>query len=607
MRKIAVFALLAAVAAACGTISSEPQIIPQPVSITMLEKGQAAPKAEVPENPEGYVLTILNHKAEIESAGEAGKFYAEQTLQQLQSQYGRRIPDMQIVDYPRFEYRGQHIDVSRHFFDKQCIKKQLRMMASLKLNRLHWHLTDGVAWRIQIDAYPELTQDVPHYTKEDIREVIEYAESLHITIIPEIEMFGHSREVLEAYPDLMCDGTERSNEFCIGNPKTFEFLETVLEEVMELFPSQTIHIGGDEANKDIWANCSHCQALMKKEGLKSADELQSWGMKKIESFINSKGRRMMGWDEIMDGGVAESAIVMSWRGEEAGFTAAAMGHNVVMTPSAYTYFDHFQDNPDKEPAGMGGFLPLETVYGYDPAPEGLPGRDNIIGYQGCLWTEMVATPEHLEYMLYPRLFAIAENAWTPQNLKEYTGFRARALNLLKKANKDGYNTFDLKNEYGHRKGYHDTLHHKAFGCPVKYDTPYDSGKYSAGGQSALTDGLTGSWTYNDRWQGFDKCDAVATIDLGSTQSISEVAASFGQWSTAWAWTPAEVTYEISEDGENFTELATIENTLDPKEEKAQFQTFSWNGSTEARYIKMRARISDEGSHGWLFVDEIVVN
>ena len=588
-------------------VADEPQIIPQPVSIVMLEKGGAAPAAPVPDNPEGYVLTVQDGQARVESAGDAGRFYAGQTLAQLKYQYGRRIPDLQIVDYPRFSYRGQHLDVSRHFFSKECVKKQLRMMASLKLNRLHWHLTDGVAWRLQIDAYPELTEGVEHYTREDVAEILQLADSLHITIIPEIEMFGHSEEVLEVLPGLMCDGASSSSELCIGNPATFEFLETVLSEVMELFPSETIHIGGDEANKEIWSGCSHCRVLMKKEGLKSADELQSWGMKKIESFINSRGRRMMGWDEIMDGGVAESAIVMSWRGEQAGWEAAAMGHDVVMTPSAYNYFDHFQDNPDKEPAGMGGFLPLEKVYGYDPAPEGLEGREHIIGCQACLWTELVETESHLEHMLYPRMFASAENAWTPQELKNYDNFRSRALKLLEKAGKEGYSHFDLAHEYGHREGYNDTLRHKAHGCSVTYETPYDTVKYAAGGDCALTDGLQGSWTYTTRWQGFDKSDVCITVDLGRTEPISEVSATFGQWGSAWVWLPADVTFEVSQDGSSFTTLATIGHDIAHDEVKAKFQTFKWEGSAEARYIKMRGRISEEGSQGWLFTDEIIVN
>lgn len=584
----------------CSKAPQEPSVIPRPVSVEM---GPQADEPVIPDNPEGYVLTVTEGMVRIDATDEVGRFYAGQTLAALERQYGKDIPDMRITDWPRFPYRGLHLDVSRHFFDKEVVKKQLRMMASLKMNRFHWHLTDGIGWRLQIDAYPLLTQR-EHYSKDDVREVLALADSLHITVIPEIEMFGHSEEVIAVYPELKCRVEGASSEFCIGNEKTFEFLETVLDEVIDLFPSQYIHIGGDEANKDIWNACPLCRKRIATEGLPDVDALQSYGIGRIERFVNSRGRTIIGWDEILDGGLAPNAVVMSWRGEEGGRAAAAMGHDVIMTPGEHCYLNFYQDGPDKEPLAMGSYLPLSEVYNYDPAPEDMPGREHVKGLQGNLWTEYVETTDMVEYQLYPRLFAIAENGWSPSG-GDYGDFRLRAISRLRQAREDGYCTFDLEGERDGGGICPDTLRHKAYGCPVSYGTDF-SPQYAAGGEGALTDGLEGSWDFRSRWQGFLNSDAVFTVDLGKVRRIKEIGIRFGQWYSAWICMPVEVLFEASEDGETFWRLGAEANTADLKDPQPQLHRFSWKGREKVRFIRITARINDD-KWGWLFTDEIIVN
>lgn len=406
----------------------------------------------------GYDLEIRPERIIISANNDEGLFYGVQTLNQIMvSCAGSALPCLKIEDYPRFPYRGMHLDVSRHFFDTEFIKKQFDVIASYKLNRFHWHLTDGAGWRIQIKEYPLLTevaawrpaptwkewwngnrhycrQDVPgayggFYTREDIKDVLEYARSKHITVIPEIEMPGHSEEVLAVYPDLSCSGKPYKNgELCIGNENTFKFLETVLDEVISLFPSKYIHIGGDEANKEAWKKCPKCQQRMKDEGLKSVDELQSYLVHRIEKYLNSKGRELLGWDEILDGGLSPNATVMSWRGEKGGIQAVRMGHDAIMTPGEYCYFDAYQDNPSGEPEAIGGYLPLKKVYSYNPVPDSLTLEESkrILGVQANLWVEYISTQKHVEYMLYPRLLALSEVAWSNLENKSWTRFRLAA-------------------------------------------------------------------------------------------------------------------------------------------------------------------------------------
>ncbi|EKC52778.1 beta-hexosaminidase precursor, partial [human gut metagenome] len=354
---------------------------------------------------------------------------------------------------------------------------QLRMMASLKLNRLHWHLTDGAGWRIQIDRYPLLTEvaawrrgatwqqwrdggaeycrfDDPeasggYYTKEEIREVVAYADSLHITVIPEIEMPGHSEEVLAVYPGLSCKGEPYSGgDFCIGNDATFEFLENVLTEVMELFPSEYIHIGGDECPKTRWEKCPACQARIKALGLKDDDRhsaehyLQSYVTARIEKFLNEHGRRIIGWDEILEGELAPNATVMSWRGTEGGIYAAKMGHDAIMTPTTYCYLDYCQaSDPENEPLNIGGYVPIEKLYSYEPVPDSLATdyAKHIIGVQANLWTEYIPTNEQLEYMLLPRVAALSEVQWCDRGTREWTRFAQALPHMLQIYDRMGLN------------------------------------------------------------------------------------------------------------------------------------------------------------------------
>lgn len=594
----------------------------------VLSKGDS-----LPESPEGYVLAIRPAGITVRSHGEAGLFYGLQTLLQLHAQYGDRIPAQKITDYPRFAWRGLHLDVSRNFFDAEFVKKQLRMMASLKLNRLHWHLTDGAGWRLAIDAYPRLTEEAAwrigktwqewrrggsryarrgdpgasggYYTKEQVRDVLALADSLHITVVPEIEMPGHSEEVLAVYPELSCSGEPgTSGEFCLGNEQTYVFLERVFSEVLELFPSEFIHIGGDEASSRAWMACPKCRALMEREGLKTPAELQAYAVHRIGRFLEAHGRRLVGWDEILDGSIPADAVVMSWRGEEGGRRAAAAGHDVVMTPGSYCYFDGYQDNPMTQPQAFTGYLPLSKVYSYDPAPEQMAGRDRVLGVQANLWTEYIPTPEQAEYMLYPRAFALAEVAWSPQKSRDYDEFRTRALIYTERAREAGYNAFDLESEEGERPESLEPVEHLAVGCPVSYATPWHR-SYPADGAATLTDGQRGPWSYGERWQGFLNSDVDVTVDLGAVKPIREVAADFMQWYSAWVWLPTRVEIKVSADGETFRSLGVIGNDYPQEEERPEYRTFAWKGSDEARYVRYHA-VSNGRAGGWLFTDEIII-
>ena len=409
---------------------------------------------------EGYRLRI-DPRGVVIRGRPAGLFYGAQSVLQLaaaRSGSAFVLPALEIQDQPRFAYRGLHLDTARHMFSVDFLKRYLDWMARYKLNRLHWHLTDDQGWRIEIKQYPRLTEVgsmrketlVGHapqstvydgkpyggfYTHDQIREVIEYARERFITVIPEIEMPGHSLAALAAYPEMACTpgpfevattwGAFK-DVFC---PKeiTFLFLENVLSETMDLFPSQYIHIGGDEVQKDRWKESADAQAVMQREGLKDESELQSYFIRRIGSFINSKGRRMIGWDEILEGGLAPDATVMSWRGEQGGIAAARQGHDVIMTPDSYLYFDHYQGDRTKEPLAIGGMLPIEKVYSYNPVPAALSEDEkrHILGPQANLWTEYIADSRQVEYMLFPRFFALAEVAWSPQSSRNYRDFLGR--------------------------------------------------------------------------------------------------------------------------------------------------------------------------------------
>lgn len=429
------------------------------------------------DDDESYSLEAAPEGIIIEAGSPAGAFYALQTLAQLARNYGGNVPAARIEDSPRFSYRGVHIDVSRHFFDTDYIKKQLDMLATYKINRLHWHLTDGAGWRLEIPSRPRLTEfaawrpqhtyaewrdnggkyceyDDPaasggYYTEADVKDVLEYARLRHITVIPEIEMPGHSSEVIAAYPELSCSGEPYvSGEVCIGNEDTFRFFEEVLDEVIRLFPSHYIHIGGDEASRRHWTECPKCQQRIKDEGLDGEDGLQSYMIERIERYINSKGRDIIGWDEILDGGLAPNATVMSWRGITGGIKAAQLGHNAIMTPEAYCYLDHYQDDPETQPIAFGSPVTLFQAYSFDPAPAELGDSitRHIIGVQGNNWAEYIPTPEHGEYMMYPRIIALSEVGWTQPERKDKTSFKHRINDEIRYMKSRGYNPFTLSQQ-----------------------------------------------------------------------------------------------------------------------------------------------------------------
>ena len=584
---------------------------------------------------EAYRIEIVKKGVRLSANTETGIFYGLQTLLQLLNNGDNKtLPALTINDSPRFPYRGLHLDVSRHFFDKEFVKKQLNAMAYFKMNRLHWHLTDGAGWRIEIKKYPRLTsfaawrpfdklndwwvegrtfceQDDPravggYYTQDDIREVVAYAAERHITIIPEIEMPGHSEEVLATYPELSCSGKPYVNaDFCIGTEKTFEFLENVLLEVIDLFPSEYIHIGGDEASKSSWKTCPRCQKRMADEHLNSVDELQSYMIHRIEKFLNDHGPKIIGWDEIIEGGLSPTATVMSWRGEEGGIKAVKAGNQAIMTPGKYCYLDAFQDAPNTQPMAIGGYLTLEKVYSFEPVPDSLSTKEAelILGVQGNVWTEHIPTPEHYEYMIYPRILALAEIGWSPSEVKKWDNFHTRALQAVNILREQGYNPFPLEKEIGDKPESYQKVNHLAIGKKVTYANPY-SNHYAAQGEKTLVDGVRGGWMYNDdRWQGFIDCDFDVTIDLGKETDIKQVRAEFIQLKGPYVWLPKQVIISSSVDGEHYDTLATVDNDISPDIETLQFKEFGWEGNAKARYIRYKA-LSNGIAGGWLFTDEI---
>lgn len=375
---------------------------------------------------------------------------------------------------------------------------------------------------------------------------------------------------------------------------------------MELFPSKYINIGGDEAGKGHWRTCPDCKARMEAEGLGSVEELQSYLIHRIEKYLNSKGRDLIGWDEIMEGGLAPNAAVVSWRGVQGGAEAARQGHKAVMAPGAFCYFDGYQDAPSSQPEAIGGYLPLEKVYSFNPAPDslGTEAKENIMGLQATLFTEYIPTDEHAEYMLYPRMIALAEVAWTPQERRDYPDFRKRAEAYNKKLAAQGYNVFDLDKEIGDKPEASAPVSHLAVGKPVTYNVPWWS-NYNANYHATLTDGLRGGWTYSDqRWQGFltsGKERVDVTVDLGSVQPVEYIGAEFMQLCGPDVWMPCKVIISASADGKDYTTLAEIDHEV-VRDSGLSFKTFDWTGKTTARYIRYQA-LAD---HGVLFTDEIIV-
>lgn len=684
-------------------------IVPRPTKTTALTgevvlTGQNVTKTidTTMANPEAYRLTAKGDVVEIVGGSEAGLFYGLQTLEQITKD--GKVPAVIIEDAPRFAWRGMMLDVSRHIQDKEFVKQFIDMLAFHKLNKFHWHLTDGIGWRIEIEKYPKLTsqgayrqvkdESVPwigfqtadanykgeryggYFTKQDVREIVEYAKARYIEVIPEIEMPGHSMAAIECYPQYTCPNAQKSADvYCAGNDETFEFLQNVIDEVVELFPSQYIHIGGDEVGKEQWAQCPVCKARKEKEGLKDEHELQSYFVKRMESYINSKGKKIIGWDEISEGGLAPNATVMSWTGWEGGIKAANAGHDVIMVPLDYVYFDHYQGYNSFEPQAWGGYNGLKRVYEFPVVPEGINAENekHIIGGQANLWTETIITPEHVEYMLLPRMAALSESLWSSE--KDWESFartidvqldryKARGWNYAESAltpmvksqsdnsielfteigNYDIFYTFDntqpiekwekysgpielskpgtltaIAKRGGVKVGYTLTvpsLLHKATGKRVNYVTRY-SDQYSGGGDSALVDNRYAIKRGDDKsWQGFCKDDIDLTIDLASSEQVSQVDLRFFQHiSTTSVLLPLNVSVELSTNGTDFKSVydSAIKPNADPNALIEEY-TIVFEPQ-QAQYVRIRAKNSGTlykthpraGADAWLFMDEVVVN
>lgn len=581
-------------------------------------------------SPEAYRLHITTDTLSISAASAVAFLRAWQTIAQLSTKHGIMACD--ITDAPAYQWRSLMIDVSRHFFPISFLEKQVDIMAQYKFNYLHLHLTDAAGWRIEIKRYPRLTNFAAwrpqaswkewaanghrytyadscnayggYYTQDQLRHLVAYAAQRGITIVPEIEMPGHSEEVLTAYPELSCTHQPyQQADFCPGSIATYDFLENVLSEVISIFPSRYIHIGGDEAAKKSWGSCPLCQQMMRQLAC-DKDGLQAHLIARMGRFLQRHGRQLVGWDEVIAANLPANTTVMVWRDTQYAHRALQHGYGVVLSPGAYCYLDAYQDAPHTQPEAIGGYLPLDKVYAYVPGAD-LPEAEQskIIGIQGNLWCEYVPTQQHAEYMLYPRALAIAETAWNGTKTKNFADFRKRALAHTALLRQGGVNAFCLKHEYGERPASLRIARHKARGCKVVYNQPYNN-QYRAQGQATLTDGCFGGWAFGDgRWQGFigkDYCMDV-TVDLGSMQNISYIATDFMQSCGPEIYFPAEYRVSISSDNTLFKEIYS--NTY-PIEETptSEYRQLSWRGKASARYIRIKAK----AAKGWVFADEIVV-
>jgi hexosaminidase len=645
---------------------------------------------------EGYLLNVSISSITIIANTRKGVVYAMQTLFQalpaVRTNAVLQIPVMQVKDYPRFKWRGMLLDCSRHFFSPDFVKEYIDLMAFYKFNKFHWHLTDDQGWRIEIKKYPKLTQigawrvdetdkpwtqrpqamedEVPsyggYYTQEQIKEIVAYAALRNITIIPEIEMPGHSAAVIGAYPYLSCtqqpqlqmtggNFTNVSSNYCAGNDSVFMFLENVLNEVISLFPSQYIHVGGDEVDKTSWKKCSKCQARIVKEGLENEEALQSYFIKRIEKFLISKHRKMIGWDEILEGGLAPEATVMSWRGELGGIAAAKMNHDVVMTPADPVYFDYYQGDPATEPLAIGGFNTLKKIYDYEPVPKELDVRQAsyILGAQGNLWGEYITRPAYVEYMVLPRMLALAEVTWSAKAAKDWSSFNERLAGHFKAFDQKGLRysrgnfkvdihpivqkgklSVSLSTETYKGKVHYTTdgtpptakseiyskpleidtsltlkaivvldgkcmstvpaqqtfVIHKAVGKSVSYVNPV-SRYYMADGTNSLTDGIRGTLAQGKHWHGFEKKDMIATIDLAEKMNIHSVSLGCLQRYRDWIMMPQWVKFEISSDGMKFTEIETVQNDVSLNEQSPIIKDFSIDfPNQDVRFIRLTAKV-----------------
>lgn len=614
------------------------------------------------ENPESYQLKVTAQGITITAPTEAGVFYGIQTLRKslpVAQGVDISLPSVEITDAPRFSYRGAHFDVSRHFFTVDEVKTYIDMLALHNMNRLHWHITDDQGWRLEIKKYPKLTEigsqrkgtvigrnsgeydNTPYggfYTQEQAKEVVAYAAERHITVVPEIDLPGHMLAALTAYPELGCTGGPydvwqqwgvSEDVLCAGNDQVLKFIEDVYAELIEIFPSQYIHVGGDECPKVRWEKCPKCQARIKALGLKSdanhtkEERLQSFVINHIEKFLNEHGRQIIGWDEILEGGLAPNATVMSWRGERGGIEAAKQKHDVIMTPNTYLYLDYYQTkDTEHEPLAIGGYVPIENVYNYEPTPASLTPEEqkHIIGVQANLWTEYIPTFSHVQYMVLPRWAALSEIQWTKPEKKNYADFLSRLPRLIKWYDAEGYNyakhVFEVQAEYtpNPAEGSLDVtlstiddapIHYTLDGTEPTASSPVYNGvlkikesadfaavairstgnsrvvkeninfslssmkpivanqpvnkQYEYKGVSTLVDGLKGNSNFKTgRWIAFYKNDMDVTIDLQKPTEISSVAISTCVEKGDWVLDARGFSVEVSEDGKTFTKVASEE-------------------------------------------------
>ena len=643
-------------------------------------------------NKEGYVLTTTPEGININGQTENGVFYGIQTIRKSIPAEAKEatilIPAGEIKDEPRFSYRGMHLDVGRHFFPKEFMKKYIDLLALHNMNTFHWHLTDDQGWRIEIKKYPKLTEigsqrsrtvigrntqeydNTPYggfFTQEEAKEIVKYAQERYITVIPEVDLPGHMLAALAAYPEMGCTGGPYEvcprwgifeDVLCIGNDQTMQFLEDVMNEIIEIFPSKYVHIGGDEAPRTRWEKCPKCQARIKTEGLKAdknhtaEDRLQSYCMTRIEEFLNSKGRQIIGWDEILEGDVAPNATVMSWRGMEGGIKAAQLGHDVIMTPTSFCYFDYYQTADTKdEPLGIGGYVPIEKVYSLEPVPAVLTEEQSkhILGAQANLWTEYIHSSEHVEYMVLPRMAALAEVQWTQPEKKDFKDFTKRLARLMKFYQRDGFNyakhVFDLKVDFtpdvtkkavvvtlstiddapiyytldgtepttaslkytepvsitetadfqavvirpeGKSKVVNKKISfNKATYCPIEL-TFQPSEKYKFGGAITLVDGMKGNDSYaTGAWLGFVGGNVEAIIDLGQESEIKQVATNAIVDMSAWIMGSTGLVVSISDDNKEFREVAAKDIPAETNIDKKGVENYEITfDPVKARYVKV---------------------
>ncbi len=573
----------------------------------------------------------------------AGVNHALATLDQLRQ--GSSIPACDIADYPTYPWRGCHIDISRHFFPLSFLKKQVDVLAHYKINRLHLHLTDAGGWRMQIDRYPLLTQlagwrtesdwtkwwidndrrylteGTPgayggYYTKDELRELVRYATLRGIDVIPEIEMPGHSEEVTTAYPELKCEGNnEAQGDVCPSNEQSYAFFCNILDEVMEVFPSQYVHIGGDEAGKDAWKKCPRCQRRAKLLGFDNTNDLQGFLIQRMTAYLRLYGKQAIGWDEVIDDKLTpamptlgENMNVMVWRDLTQATLAMQRGHNVILTPGDY-YLNRAQDDPTTGLSKGDSYLPLHDVWLFDPAKFNDPAlKGRVLGVQGNLWTENIATTDYAEYMLYPRELVIAETGWNGK-AADYGTLRTTVQAQSKWLSQNDVHAFDLTKERGNRKESLQPVKHLAIGAKVTYNQKV-SPRYTGSGDGTLTDGLRGGWSNNDgRWQGFCQTSDTTvapfdvTVDLGKVKTFRSVALDFMQNDNPWIYYPERFTILTSDDGEHFTPLYQ-HNEDNTRLSCVAVRTWQWTGKASARYIRIQARCLTAGK--WVFTDEIKV-